>query len=91
MPYQNKPAAAPKRPADLVLKLDRIELRVAVLVNGRGHAITVPLDRLPREPRPAPGDLIRVPLGEEERPLWHAATIDRAADRMEQRDGGTAG
>jgi hypothetical protein len=90
MPPQKKPPSAPARPPDLVLKLDRIELRVAVLVDGRGHPMTVPLDRLPRDPQPAPGDLIRVPLGDVQRPLWHAATIDRAVDRRE-RDGMAAG
>jgi hypothetical protein len=84
MSPQKKPAVQQQRPADLVLKLDRIELRVAVLVDVRGHAMTVPLDRLPRDPQPAPGDLIRVPLGEVQRPLWHAATIDRAVERRER-------
>jgi hypothetical protein len=82
MPPQKKSSLLPPpRPADLVLMFDRVALEVAVLVDERGHHLTLPLDRLPRNPRPAPGDVIRVPLGEARRPLWHAATVERAVER----------
>jgi len=82
MPPQKKPSLAPPpRPADLVLMFDRVALEVAVLVDERGHHLALPLDRLPRNPRPSPGDLIRVPLGEARRPMWEAATVERAAER----------
>jgi hypothetical protein len=81
MPLQKKPSLAPPpRPADLVLMFDRVTLEVAVLVDERGHRLTLPVDRLPRDPRPVPGDLIRVPLGEGRRPLWDAATVERASE-----------
>ena len=65
----------------MLLMFDRVQLDVAILVDARGHPMAVPVDRLPRDPRPEPGDLIRVPLGEVRRPLWHAATVERAPDR----------
>ena len=82
MPPQKKPPLAPPpRAPDLVLMFDRVALDVAVLVDERGHHLTLPVDRLPRNPRPVPGDLIRVPLGEARRPRWDAATVERAAER----------
>jgi hypothetical protein len=81
-PPKKKPSLIPPpRAADLLLLFDRIELETAILVDSRGHPMALPLDRLPRDPRPAPGDLIRVPLGEVRRPLWHAATVERASER----------
>jgi hypothetical protein len=71
----------PQRPGDLLLRFDRVALQVAVLVDARGHPMALPVDRLPRSPHPEPGDLIRVPLAEGRRPLWHAATVERAAER----------
>jgi hypothetical protein len=82
-PQKKKPVLFPPQrpPADLLLMFDRVELEVAILVDGRGHPMAVPIHRLPRDPRPAPGDLIRVPLGEVRRPLWHAATVEPAQER----------
>jgi hypothetical protein len=80
-PQKKSPLFPPQRPADLVLMFDRVTLDVAILVDARGHPMALPVDRLPRNPAPKPGDLIRVPLGEVRRPLWHAATIEPAAER----------
>lgn len=79
MPSKKKPALfPPPRPADLVFLFDRVELAVAILRDERGNAMAVPLGRLPRNPPPARGDVIRVPLGEARRPMWDEATVSRA-------------
>jgi hypothetical protein len=62
---------------ELVLILDRIEGPTAVLVDGEGGQIAVPVDRLPRNPRVQVGDVLRVPVDDAQRPDWFAAVVDQ--------------
>jgi hypothetical protein len=71
----------PPQPVELVLLLDRVELSAAILLDERGGAITIPMERLPSNPPPERGDLIRVPLGDARRPLWRLASVEPSARR----------
>jgi hypothetical protein len=80
--------AADKQDAkpELVLTLDRIEGPTAVLVDGDGRQIVVPVDRLPRNPRVQEGDVLRVPMDDAQRPDWFAAVVDQAETERRRAD-----
>jgi hypothetical protein len=64
-------------PPELVLILDRVEGPTAVLLDAEGRQIAVPVERLPRNPRPSQGDVLRVPVDDAQRPDWFAARVDQ--------------
>jgi hypothetical protein len=77
MPLEQAPTG-PRRPEQLILALDRIERTTAILVDEQGRTIALPMERLPRNPPPAEGDVLRVPVDASGRPRWPDAAIDRA-------------
>ena len=68
---------------DLVFVIHLIQSATVILLDGTGGQLSVPAGRLPSGLQS--GQVLRVPVTSDGRPLWHAAVVD---DRVVLEEGG---